>query len=61
MTLLGKTLKGKTTRPGGLEQRKNLRYRNISKTQQEFDLQNKLSKIRRENLKMRYQDETQIT
>jgi hypothetical protein len=37
MALLGKTLKGKTTRPGGLPTKRNIKLRQIAKTQEEFD------------------------
>jgi len=37
MALLGKTLKGRTTRPEGLPVKRNLKMREIVKTQEEFD------------------------
>lgn len=37
MALLGKTLKGKTTRPGGIPVVPNIKLRQINKDQAEFD------------------------
>lgn len=37
MALLGKTLKGRTTRLGGAEVKKNIKIRQISKTQEEME------------------------
>ena len=37
MVLLGKTLKGRTTKPGGNAPQRNIQLRQISKTQEEFD------------------------
>jgi hypothetical protein len=45
MALLGKTLKGRTTRPGGAEIKRNLKVRQISRTQEEIDENTKLSKV----------------
>ena len=33
MALLGKTLKGRSTRPGGLPSKKNIKVRQIARTQ----------------------------
>ena len=59
MVLLGKTLKGRTTKPGGNAPQRNIQIRQISKTQEEFDQNIKLSKIKRETLKTRLGDEQQ--
>jgi hypothetical protein len=59
MVLLGKTLKGRTTKPGGNAPQRNIQIRQISKTQEEFDQNIKLSKIKRETLKQRLGDEQQ--
>jgi hypothetical protein len=50
MALLGKTLKGRSTRPGGIPQKQNIKLRQIAKTQDEFDQMKQLSKMKRERL-----------
>lgn len=57
MGLLGKTLKGRSTRPGGLPVKPNIKYRQIAKTQQEFDELKANAKEKRERLKARIKDE----
>ena len=37
MALLGKTLKGRSTRPGGLPIKKNIKWRQIAKNAEEFE------------------------
>lgn len=37
MALLGKTLKGRSTRPGGIPQKRNIKWRQLAKNQEEFD------------------------
>ena len=37
MALLGKTLKGRTTRPGGAEIKRNIKYRQLTRNEQEFE------------------------
>jgi hypothetical protein len=58
MVLLGKTLKGRTTKPGGNAPQRNIQIRQISKSSEELDINLKLSKIKRDTLKQRLQDES---
>jgi len=51
MGLLGKTLKGRTAREGGLPPKKNLKIRQIAKTQEEFDNLKKLAKMKKDILR----------
>ncbi|EGR27764.1 hypothetical protein IMG5_189650 [Ichthyophthirius multifiliis] len=60
MALLGKTLKGRSTRPGGLPQKRNIKYRQLAKNQEEFDQLKQLAKLKREGLKNRIKDEQKI-
>jgi hypothetical protein len=60
MALLGKTLKGKTTRPGGAEVKKNQKIRQISKNEVEFEENRKNALLRRTQLKTRIKDEQKI-
>ena len=50
MGLLGKTLKGRTAREGGLPPKKNIKVRQIAKTQEEFDNLKKLAKMKKDGL-----------
>ena len=47
MGLLGKTLKGRSTRVGGIPPVKNIKIRQIAKTQDEFDQLKKLADMKR--------------
>jgi hypothetical protein len=47
MALLGKTLKGKTTRPGGAEVKRNIKVRQISRNEAEFEENKKNAQFRR--------------
>lgn len=51
MGLLGKTLKGRTAREGGLPPKKNIKVRQIAKTQEEFDNLKKLAKMKKDILR----------
>jgi len=51
MALLGKLLKGKTTKPVGEGERRNVKVRQQNKTQEELDQDKKLIKIKRDFLK----------
>ena len=51
MGLLGKTLKGRSARPGGLPPKKNIKIRQIAKTQDEFDQLKKLAKMKKDVLR----------
>lgn len=43
MALLGKTLKGRTTRAGGPEVKKNIKVKQISRSEEEFNENRKLA------------------
>jgi hypothetical protein len=60
MALLGKTLKGKSARPGGLPVKKNLKIRYIAKTQEEFDQLKQLAKMKRDVLRSKIKTEQKI-
>lgn len=45
MALLGKTLKGRTTKPGGLEVKRNIKVRQISKNEAEFEENKKNAQV----------------
>ncbi len=51
MALLGKTLKGRSARPGGLPKKKNIKLRQVAKTQEEFDQLKELAKMKKEILR----------
>ena len=60
MGLLGKTLKGRTAREGGLPPKKNLKIRQIAKTQEEFDNLKKLAKMKKDILRSKISNEQKI-
>lgn len=60
MGLLGKTLKGRTAREGGLPPKKNLKIRQIAKTQEEFDNLKKLAKMKKDILRSKIANEQKI-
>ncbi|KAL4428775.1 hypothetical protein ABPG74_001289 [Tetrahymena malaccensis] len=60
MALLGKTLKGRSTRPGGIPQKRNIKWRQLAKNQEEFDQLKQLAKMKREGLKARIKDEQKV-
>ena len=51
MGLLGKTLKGRSARLGGLPPKQNIKIRQIAKTQDEFDQLKKLAKMKKDILR----------
>jgi hypothetical protein len=57
MGLLGKTLKGRSARPGGLPPKKNIKIRQIAKTQEEFDQLKKLAKMKKDILRSKMESE----
>lgn len=57
MGLLGKTLKGRTTRPGGIPPVKNIKIRQIAKTHDEFNQLKELAKIKRDILRTKIKNE----
>lgn len=57
MGLLGKTLKGRTTRPGGIPPVKNIKVRQIAKTHDEFNQLKELAKTKRDILRARIKNE----
>ena len=60
MGLLGKTLKGRTAREGGLPAKKNIKIRQIAKTQEEFDNLKKLAKMKKDILRSKIENEHKI-
>jgi hypothetical protein len=60
MGLLGKTLKGRSARPGGLPPKKNIKIRQIAKTQEEFDQLKKLAKMKKDILRSKIESEHKI-
>ena len=60
MGLLGKTLKGRTAREGGLPPKKNIKIRQIAKTQEEFDNLKKLAKMKKDILRSKIESEHKI-
>lgn len=60
MGLLGKTLKGRTAREGGLPPKKNIKVRQIAKTQEEFDNLKKLAKMKKDILRSKIESEHKI-
>ena len=56
MGLLGKTLKGRTSREGGLPPKKNIKIRQIAKTQEEFDNLKKLAKMKKDILRSKIEN-----
>lgn len=57
MGLLGKTLKGRTTRPGGNPPVLNIKIRQIAKTHDEFNQLKELAKIKRDILRTKIKNE----
>ncbi|CAD8138135.1 unnamed protein product [Paramecium octaurelia] len=60
MALLGKTLKGRTTKPGGTEQKRNIKIRQITKSQQEFEESQKQAQFKKEQLRSKIREEQKI-
>ena len=58
MGLLGKTLKGRSTKPGAKNVRKNVKYKQLNKTQDQYD--KIMIKKRRDDLKQKILDEKKI-
>ena len=57
MGLLGKTLKGRSTRPGGIPPTQNIKIRQIAKTHEEFDQLKKLADMKRGVLRTKIKEE----
>ena len=60
MALLGKTLKGRSTRPGGIPVMPNIKWRQLIKNQDDFDQFKRLSKLKLDELRFRIKSEYQI-